>query len=158
MSKQAKFDRLAELREQSKLGGGPDRIKKQHESGKLTARERLEILLDKGSFEETGAFVQHRSKDFGLDKQQYPGDGVVTGFGKIDGRPVYVYSQDFTVLGGSLSETHAEKICKVMDLALKKRRSGHWTERFRGVRVFRRAWFLWVDMPRYSGATVWPPG
>jgi len=119
MSKQAKFDRLAELREQSKLGGGPDRIKKQHESGKLTARERLEILLDKGSFEETGAFVQHRSKDFGLDKQQYPGDGVVTGFGKIDGRPVYVYSQDFTVLGGSLSETHAEKICKVMDLALK---------------------------------------
>lgn len=119
MSKKEKFQRLAEMRQQSLAGGGEERIKKQHASGKLTARERINILLDHQSFEETGAFVQHRSKDFGLDKQQFPGDGVVTGFGKIDGRPVYVYSQDFTVLGGSLSETHAEKICKIMDLAMK---------------------------------------
>ncbi|MCH8525033.1 MAG: acyl-CoA carboxylase subunit beta [Balneolales bacterium] len=119
MSLQEKFNALEEMRMKSQAGGGPERVKKQHDSGKLTARERINILLDKGSFEEIGAFVQHRSKDFGLDKQQFPGDGVVTGFGKIDGRPVYVYSQDFTVLGGSLSETHAEKICKIMDLAVK---------------------------------------
>jgi len=119
MSKQEKFNRLQEMRTLAQAGGGAERVKKQHDSGKLTARERVNILLDKDTFEEIGAFVQHRSNDFGLDKQQFPGDGVVTGFGKIDGRPVYVYSQDFTVLGGSLSETHAEKICKIMDLAVK---------------------------------------
>ena len=119
MSKSDKFERLRDMREKSLAGGGPERIQKQHDSGKLTARERINILLDKESFEEIGALVQHRCRDFGLDKQKFPGDGVVTGYGKIDGRPVYVYSQDFTVLGGSLSETHAEKICKIMDLAMK---------------------------------------
>lgn len=119
MSKQDKIERLKNLREQTKLGGGEKRIKKQHDKGKLTARERIEILVDKNSFQEIDAFVTHRSHAFGLDKQQIPGDGVVTGYGKIEGRPVYLFSQDFTVFGGSLSETHAEKICKVMDLALK---------------------------------------
>lgn len=119
MGREEKFDKLKKLRAESKLGGGEDRIKKQHASGKLTARERIDLLLDKGSFEEIGALVRHRCWDFGLAKQSYPGDGVVTGFGKIDGRPVYVFSQDFTVLGGSLSETHAEKICKILDLAVK---------------------------------------
>jgi len=100
------------------LGGGKKRIEAQHKKGKLTARERLHFLLDEGSFEEIGMLVTHRSRDFGLDKEVYPGDGVVTGYGTIDGRLVYVFSQDFTVFGGSLSETHAEKICKIMDLAL----------------------------------------
>jgi len=119
MSKQDKIERLKNLRENSKLGGGKNRIEKQHEKGKLTARERIEILVDKESFQEIDAFVTHRSNAFGLDKQHILGDGVVTGYGKINGRPVYLFSQDFTVFGGSLSETHAEKICKVMDLALK---------------------------------------
>ncbi len=119
MEKKAKVERLEELREQSKLGGGKARIEKQHEKGKLSARERIDLLLDKGSFEEIDAFVTHRSSAFGLDKQKFLGDGVVTGYGKIHTKPVYVFSQDFTVFGGSLSETHAEKICKIMDLALK---------------------------------------
>jgi len=119
MNKEQKFDKLKQLRAESKLGGGEERIKKQHASGKLSARERIDLLMDKGSFEEIGALVRHRCRDFGLDKQSFPGDGVVTGFGTIDGRPMYVFSQDFTVFGGSLSETHAEKICKIMDLALK---------------------------------------
>ncbi|MFM8949451.1 MAG: acyl-CoA carboxylase subunit beta [Bacteroidota bacterium] len=99
-------------------GGGAKRIEAQHKKGKLTARERLHFLLDEGSFEEIGMLVTHRSRDFGLDKEVYPGDGVVTGFGTIHGRLVYVYSQDFTVFGGSLSETHAQKICRIMDLAM----------------------------------------
>jgi propionyl-CoA carboxylase beta chain len=111
--------RLEELREKARLGGGKDRIKAQHEKGKFTARERLEILLDRGSFQEMDMFVTHRSHDFGLQKQRILGDGVVTGSGTIDGRLVFVFSQDFTVFGGSLSETHAEKICKVMDTAMK---------------------------------------
>ena len=115
----AQIERLHELRAQSRLGGGQARIDKQHEKGKLTARERLELLLDPESFVELDAFVTHRSTDFGLEKQKYLGDGVVTGHGKIDGRLVFVFSQDFTVFGGSLSEAHAEKICKVMDLAVK---------------------------------------
>jgi propionyl-CoA carboxylase beta chain len=119
MATNKKFDELKKLREESHLGGGEARIKKQHDAGKLTAYERVDLLLDKNSFEEIGALVRHRCRDFGLDKQSFPGDGVVTGFGKIHGRPVYVFSQDFTVFGGSLSETHAEKICKIMDLALK---------------------------------------
>ena len=119
MSRKRKFEELETWREKSQKGGGAARIKKQHEAGKLTARERITLLLDKGSFEELGALVRHRSHDFGLDKQRYPGDGVVTGFGTVNGRPVYVYSQDFTVFGGSLSETHAEKICNIMDLAMK---------------------------------------
>ena len=103
----------------AKLGGGEDRIKKQHAKGKLTARERLEILLDEDSFQEWDMFVEHRAVDFGMEEQKIPGDGVVTGYGKINGRLVYVFSQDFTVFGGSLSEAHAEKICKVMDHAIR---------------------------------------
>ncbi|MFN8324017.1 MAG: acyl-CoA carboxylase subunit beta [Chitinophagales bacterium] len=105
--------------QQAHLGGGQKRIDDQHKKGKLTARERLDLLLDTGSFEEIGMLVEHRGKDFGIDKEVYLGDGVVTGYGTIHGRMVYVFSQDFTVFGGSLSETHAEKICKIMDLAMK---------------------------------------
>lgn len=104
---------------EAQMGGGQTRIDSQHKKGKLTARERLHFLLDEGSFEEIGMLVTHRAKDFGLDKQKYLGDGVVTGYGTINGKLVYVFSQDFTVFGGSLSETHAEKICKIMDLAMK---------------------------------------
>ncbi len=114
-----KFDELARKNEEALLGGGAKRIEQQHAKGKLTARERLQLLLDEGSFEEMGKFVMHRSRDFGLDKEHYLGDGVVTGYGTINGRLVYVFSQDFTVFGGSLSETHAEKIVKIMDLAMK---------------------------------------
>lgn len=110
---------LKEKNQLAELGGGQKRIDAQHAKGKLTARERIQLLLDKGSFEETGKLVVHRSKDFGMEEQRFLGDGVVTGYGTIDGRLVYVFSQDFTVFGGSLSETHAEKIVKVMDLALK---------------------------------------
>ncbi len=113
------FDKLSQLNQAALLGGGPKRIDAQHSKGKLTARERLELLLDEGSFEEIGKLVTHRSTQFGLEKQKPLGDGVVTGYGKIHGRLVYVFSQDFTVMGGSLSETYAEKICKVMDLAMK---------------------------------------
>jgi len=109
---------LEERRAQARLGGGKDRIDKQHKKGKLTARERLEVLLDHASFEEYDMYKTHRCTDFGIDSNRPPGDGVVTGWGTINGRPVYVFSQDFTVFGGSLSETHAEKICKVMDLAV----------------------------------------
>lgn len=115
----SKNQELLERRENSQLGGGETRIQKQHEKGKLTARERISLLLDDNSFQEIGQFVEHRSNSFGLDKNKIPGDGVVTGYGTIHGRPVYVFSQDFTVLGGSLSETHAQKICRVMDLAVK---------------------------------------
>jgi acetyl-CoA carboxylase carboxyltransferase component len=119
MSLEEKIERLKKLREKAKLGGGQKRIDAQHQKGKLTARERLDLLLDEGSFEEFDMFVQHRCRDFGLEKDRYLGDGVVTGCGTIDGRLVFVFSQDFTVFGGSLSETHAEKICKIMDTALK---------------------------------------
>lgn len=104
---------------EAQLGGGAERIATEHKKGKLTARERIHFLLDEGSFEEIGMFVTHRCSDFGMDKQKILGDGVVTGYGTIDGRLVYVFAQDFTVFGGSLSETHAEKICKIMDLALR---------------------------------------
>ena len=113
------FERLREMREQSRLGGGPERIEQQHQRGKLTARERLELLLDPDSFVEFDAYVTHRATDFGLDRQRHLGDGVVTGHGTIDGRLVFVFSQDFTVFGGSLSEAHAEKICKMMDFAVR---------------------------------------
>ncbi len=116
---QEKIQRLREMKYLSSLGGGEERIIRQHASGKLTARERVELLLDKGSFVELDRFVMHRCHDFGMDQQRILGDGVVTGYGTIDRRLVYVYSQDFTVFGGSLSEAHAEKICKVMDLAMK---------------------------------------
>src|SRR6186713_2805454 len=104
---------------QSEQGGGAERIAQQHKKGKLTARERLDLLLDEGSFVELDRFVAHRATDFGLASQRISGDGVVAGYGRIDGRLVYVFSQDFTVFGGSLSETNAQKICKIMDLAMK---------------------------------------
>jgi len=110
---------LRRLKEQARLGGGRERIEKQHQQGKLTARERLELLLDENSFHELDMFVTHRTSDFGMDKKKFLGDGVVTGYGTIEGRLVYVFSQDFTVFGGSLGEAHAQKICKVMDLAMK---------------------------------------
>jgi len=114
-------DILQELegrREVARLGGGQTRIDAQHSKGKLTARERIDLLLDEGSFEEFDMFVAHRCTDFGMEKQRPAGDGVVTGWGTINGRMVYVFSQDFTVFGGSLSETHAQKICKIMDMAI----------------------------------------
>jgi propionyl-CoA carboxylase beta chain len=117
-TKEQKFELLENKNEEALLGGGADRIASQHKKGKLSARERVHLLMDEGSFEEIGKFVMHRCKDFGLDKQYYLGDGVVTGYGTVNGRLVYVFSQDFTVFGGSLSETHAEKIVKIMDLAM----------------------------------------
>ncbi|MCJ8290678.1 MAG: acyl-CoA carboxylase subunit beta [Crocinitomicaceae bacterium] len=111
-------EHLIEKRESLKVGGGEARVKRQHDQGKLTARERVTLLLDEGSFQEIGAFVEHESVSFGLDKMKFPGDGVVTGFGTVHGRLIYIFSQDFTVLGGSLSRTHAEKICRIMDLAM----------------------------------------
>src|SRR5881409_4004420 len=118
MTTREKLDLLQQKRAESLLGGGEERIKVQHEKGKLTARERLDALLDPGTFVELDRFVTHRSVDFGLADEKYLGDGVVTGYGRIEGRLVYVFAQDFTVFGGSLSEAHAEKICKVMDCAM----------------------------------------
>jgi len=114
-----KFNELQEKIALSKLGGGQARIDSQHKKGKLTARERINVLMDEGSFEEIGMFVTHRATEFGMEREKYLGDGVITGFGTINGRLVYVFAQDFTVFGGSLSESHAEKICRVMDLAMK---------------------------------------
>src|ERR687886_143545 len=119
MTMREKLDLLERRRAESELGGGEQRLKAQHEKGKLSARERLDILLDDGSFVELDRFVTSRSSELGLDGQTVFGDGVVTGYGRIEGRLVYVFSQDFTVFGGSLSEAHAEKICKVMDLAMR---------------------------------------
>lgn len=119
MNNQDKINELIQLREKAKLGGGEKRIESQHQKGKHTARERIDMLMDEGSFEEYDMFVTHRSTNFGLDKKKYFGDGVITGHGTIDGRVVFIFSQDFTVMGGSLSETFANKICKVMDQAMK---------------------------------------
>jgi propionyl-CoA carboxylase beta chain len=113
------LENLERRRTEARLGGGQKRIDAQHAKGKLTARERIEVLLDEGSFEEFDMYVTHRAVDFGMASQKIAGDGVVTGWGTINGRQVYVFSQDFTVLGGSLSETHAQKICKIMDMAMK---------------------------------------
>ena len=113
------LEQLAERRAQAWAGGGEKRIAAQHAKGKLTARERVDVLLDEGSFEEFDLYVAHRAVDFDMQSQKYPGDGVVTGWGTINGRLVYIFSQDFTVLGGSLSETHAQKICKIMDMAMR---------------------------------------
>src|SRR4051812_25778686 len=115
------LDKLEERRALARLGGGEKRVEAQHKRGKLTARERIELLLDHGSFEEFDMFVQHRSSDFGMENQKIPGDGVVTGWGTINGRTVFLFSKDFTVFGGSLSEAHAQKIIKVQDMALKMR-------------------------------------
>jgi acetyl-CoA carboxylase carboxyltransferase component len=116
---EAKLEQLRALQTQAQLGGGQRRIDSQHARGKLTARERIALLLDEGTFQELDSLVTHRTTDFGLDKEKYMGDSVVTGWGKVEGRLLYVFSQDFTVFGGSLSEAHAEKVCKVMDLAMK---------------------------------------
>src|SRR2546425_3487497 len=115
----SKLEVLRERLERAEQGGGAARVEKQHAAGKMTARERVEFLLDENTFEEFDKLVVHRSHDFEMEDQLYPGDGVVTGHGLIDGRKVFVFAQDFTVFGGSLSETHAEKICKLMDLAVK---------------------------------------
>lgn len=115
------LDKLEQRRAQARLGGGEARIEAQHKRGKLTARERIELLLDKGSFEEFDMFVEHRATDFGIDKTKIPGDGVVTGWGTVNGRTVFLFAKDFTVFGGSLSETHAQKIVKVQDMAMKAR-------------------------------------
>jgi acetyl-CoA carboxylase carboxyltransferase component len=114
-----KIQELRELRQQALMGGGAERIERQHEKGKLTARERVELLLDRGSFRELDMFITHRTTGFGMEEKEYLGDSVVTGWGTIDGRLVYVFSQDFTVFGGSLGEVHAEKVCKIMDMAMK---------------------------------------
>src|SRR5512134_197517 len=119
MSDHSNIQRLRELKARSRIGGGAERIEAQHKKGRLTARERLDLLLDKGSFREVDSFVVHRTGDFGLDRQKFPSDSVVTGWGTVEGRLVYAFSQDFTVLGGSLGEVHAEKICKIMDMAMK---------------------------------------
>ncbi len=119
MSLKDMFERLEKLNAQAELGGGEKRIAKQHESGKLTARERINLLLDEGSFIEMDKFVTHRCTDFGMEKQKIPGDGVVTGFGTINGRKIYIFAQDFTIFGGSLSGAYAEKVVKIMDLAMK---------------------------------------
>lgn len=118
-SKAEKFEKLNQYREEVLQQGGQKKVEAQHKKGKLTARERLDLLLDKGSFQEIGAFVKHSTSNFGLESQRYLGDGVITGYGKINGRTVYIYSQDFTILGGSLSKSNADKICKIMDLAMK---------------------------------------
>src|ERR1700746_2659534 len=109
---------LEEKRKEAELGGGQGRIDAQHAKGKLSARERIELLLDPGTFEEWDMFVEHRCEDFGMGEQRVPGDGVVTGYGTVNGRPIFVFSQDFTVFGGSLSESHAKKILKVMEKAV----------------------------------------
>lgn len=119
MSLEEKLNKLEKMRTEARDGGGKKRIEAQHKKGKLTARERIELLVDPNSFEEFDMFVTHRSTDFGLGEQKILGDGVVTGCGKINGRQVFIFSQDFTVFGGSLSEAHAEKICKIMDMAMK---------------------------------------
>src|SRR5581483_7638624 len=116
---QSRIERLADMNRAAELGGGKERLERQKSEGKLTARERIASLLDKDSFEEVDKFMAHRCLDFGMQDQQYPGDGVIAGYGRIDGRLVYVFAQDFTVFGGSLSETNAQKICKIMDLATK---------------------------------------
>lgn len=119
MDLNAKFEQFKELNKQAELGGGQDRIDKQHDSGKKTARERIETLLDPGTFNEIDKMVTHRATDFGIDKQKYPGDGVVSGYGKIEGRLVYVFAQDFTVFGGTLSRSNADKIAKIQELAIR---------------------------------------
>src|SRR3974390_337398 len=114
-------EKLAQRRSGARAGGGSARIEAQHKRGKLTARERLELLMDKGSFEEFDMFVEHRSAEFGMEKSKIPGDGVVTGWGSVNGRTVFAFAKDFTVFGGSLSEAHAQKITKLQDMAMKAR-------------------------------------
>ena len=167
MSKQLeKIKQLIEKREQARLGGGEKAIQKQHDRGKYTARERIDMLLDEGSFEEYDMFKEHRCHNFGMEKKQFLGDGVVAGSGTIDGRLVYVFAQDFTVHAGSLSETMSQKICKIMDMAMKMgapvigiNDSGgariQSVSTIRVVHVFRRVSTLWLVSPRFSSVTSW---
>ena len=154
-----KVQELIELRAQARLGGGQKAIDKQHEKGKYTARERIAQLLDEGSFEELDMFVKHRCTNFGQEKKSFLGDGVVTGYGTIDGRLVYVFAQDFTVFGGSLSETMALKICKVMDMAMKMGAPVIGFIDCGGLNdvelVFKKVSMLWLVMPRFSNVISW---
>ena len=151
-----KLDILQSKLAESALGGGQQRIDTQHKKGKLTARERIHFLLDEGSFEEIGALVTHRCTDFGMSDQHFLGDGVVTGYGTIGGRLIYVFAQDFTVFGGSLSETHAEKICKVMDLAIKNGAPMIGLNDSGGARI--QEGVNWVVMPTYFSGMYKPVG
>lgn len=146
------IEQLEKRRAQARLGGGQKRIDAQHAKGKLTARERIELLLDDNTFEEWDMFVEHRSVDFGMGEQKIPGDGVVTGYGMINGRLVFVFSQDFTVFGGALSEAHAEKICKVMDQAMKVGAPVIGLNDS-AARASRKAWPRSAAMPTCSSAT-----
>jgi propionyl-CoA carboxylase beta chain len=148
------LDQLDAKREAARRGGGERRIAAQHKRGKLSARERLQLLLDQGSFEEIDMFVEHRCTEFGMAAQRIPGDGVVTGSGTINGRPVFVFSQDFTVFGGALSEAHAEKICKIMDHALRVGAPVIGST-IPAARASRRAWRASPAMPTCSSATCW---
>lgn len=123
-----KINELYDKRREIELGGGDEKIEKQRERGKMTARERIEYLLDEGTFVELNPFMEHRAHDFGMDKKKAPGEGVVTGYGKIDGRDVYLFAQDFTVFGGALGEMHGKKIAHVMDLAAKEWHAFHRSE------------------------------
>ena len=149
------IERLRERERLAELGGGEERLKKQHEQGKLTARERMTRLFDPGTFEEVDKLVTHRCLDFGMEQQIIPGDGVVSGHGRIHGRVVYAFAQDFTVFGGSLSETNAAKICKVMDMACATaRRSSAST--IPAARASRKAWSRSAATRTSSCATRWP--
>ena len=157
MSEQLKkIKQLVELRQKARLGGGEKAIEKQHAKGKATARERIDLLLDKGSFEEMDMFKLHRCHNFGMEKKQFLGDGVVAGSGTINGRLVFVFAQDFTVNGGSLSETMAEKICKVMDLSMKMGAPCIGLNDSGGARI-RKALTPWPDSAASSSATSRPP-
>ena len=151
------LETLERKREAARLGGGTARIAAQHAKGRLTARERLDVLLDPGSFEELDMFVEHNCTDFGMDQQHVPGDGVVTGSGTINGRLVFVFSQDFTVFGGSLSERHAQKICKVMDMALKVGAPVIGLNDSGGARIQEGVASRSAAMPRCSSATCSRP-
>jgi propionyl-CoA carboxylase beta chain len=146
--------RLEEMREAARLGGGTKRIDAQHTKGKLTARERIELLLDPDSFEEWDMFVEHRCHDFGMGDQKISGDGVMTGYGTVNGRLVFVYSQDFTVFGGPLSEAHAEKICKIMDHAINVGAPVIGLNDS-AARASRRVSRRWAAMRKCSSATCW---
>ena len=155
MSKQLeKIKKLIEKREVARLGGGEKAIQKQHEKGKYTARERIEMLLDKGSFEEYDMFKEHRCHNFGMEKKQFLGDGVVAGSGTIDGRLVFIFAQDFTVHAGSLSETMSQKICKVMDMAMKMGAPVIGINDSGGARI-QEASTHWQAMQRSSNVTFW---
>ena len=148
-----RLELLKQKREEAFRAGGEERIAKLHEAGKLIARERLEMLLDRGSFEELGFFVTHRTTDFGMGDRKIVGDGVVSGFGRIDGRTVFVFAQDFSVFGGTMSESNAKKICQIMDLAMDQGAPIIGLNDSGGARIQEGVRSVWEAMPRYSCAT-----